>query len=310
MPLDWKNYDSYFDGSVKQPQLPSTSKQALEEELSSMLRLDEAVRPSVWGECTQPGCYGLTVIHLPASLRHRWNPDAQKAIGLKVFHLDGFGGRKAEPLVKFHLEVRPRYPGLPQLQVQEVLDGGQLACCLPDESGKRWYLIQEWIEGETWDQWLESRDISPDHGVELLQSLFGGIILPLWSRGVIWWDIRAGNYCVRRSGKGHEVVMIDTDSLEAYHKEILETPADHSIRDAKKGTGVKRLRTMIDQLSKAVMSRPNPTARTRAATKASSTQEVADFLQRLSSPGALDHPKARSSLDRMVNHLRQNLWRD
>lgn len=92
MPLDWKNYDSYFDGSVKQPQLSLVGKMALEEELSSMLRLDEAVSPSVWGQCTQPGCYGLTVIHLPASLRHRWNPDAQKAIGLKVFHLDGFGG--------------------------------------------------------------------------------------------------------------------------------------------------------------------------------------------------------------------------
>jgi len=273
-----------------------------------MLGLDQAVKPSVWGECSKPGCYGLTVIRLPATLAHRWNPKAQQAIGLKVFHLDGFGGRKAESLVKFHLNVRPRYPGLPHPQVQEVLDGGQLSRRLPDESGQRWYLVQEWIEGETWDQWLERRLITPEDGVQLLNSLFGGIILPLWSAGVIWWDIRACNYCVRWRGGGHEVVMIDTDSLEPYHKEILETPAEHSIRDAKKGTGVKRLRTMIDELSKAVMSHLNPTGRTRAAPKASSSQEVADFLQRLSSHGALDLGVAQSQLVHMVDHLRNHVW--
>ena len=47
-------------------------------------------------------------------------------MGLKVFHLAGFGGRKARDLVEFHLNHRKRYPGLPNPQVQEVIGGGRL----------------------------------------------------------------------------------------------------------------------------------------------------------------------------------------
>ena len=42
--------------------------------------------------------------------------------------------------------------------------------------------------------------------------------------------------------------MIDTDSLELYHKEIIETPSDFTKRELKKLTALRRLKTMIKDL--------------------------------------------------------------
>ncbi len=307
MPLNWNLYDQYFKTSERQRQpIEQRTKEALEVEVASLLNLLPDRKQTVWGECSIPGCYGI-VIRLPSDLRHRWNPNGARSLGLKVFHPDGFG-KSARDLVPFHTKVRHRYPGLPSSQVQEVYDGGQFENSLPGEAGPRWYLIQEWIEGETWDEVLQRSPLGIDTGEALIRSLFEGIVFPLWERGVIWWDIRSNNYCVRECAKGVEVVMIDTDSLAAYRDEILLTPESHLKRDAKKGTGVKRLRTMIRNLSEAVLRGQGARARSSNATKSGEEERMNAFLATLAHPGPLRRESAQIELERMLKFLKENVW--
>lgn len=306
MPINWNAYDQYFvDFETARKPMSEQTKRNIEGEAAVLLRLRPEQREFVWGACTLPGCYGM-VIHLPSALQHPWNPDMTRAVGLKIFHADGFGVQ-AKKLVPFHTSERLSYPGLPNRQVQDVYHGGQFSRALPQEQEPRWYLVQEWIEGDTWDEVIKRPAFGPDEAVVILRSLFEGIIFPLWSNGVIWWDIRANNYCVRSIASGLEVVMIDTDSLQAYSDEIRNRPDNHQLRDEKKRTGVKRLKTMINGLVEAVaknlgigkkstLAKQNTDARTNA------------FLEVLSQPGALNWSAAQGELDRMIDCFRTQTW--
>jgi hypothetical protein len=84
--------------------------------------------------------------------------------------------------------------------------------------------------------------------LRLLNDLFEGIIIPLWSTGTIWWDIRAGNFCVTESDGKQRLVLIDTDSLLAYAEEIIETPHVFTKRNHGKVTALKRIKTIVTDL--------------------------------------------------------------
>ncbi len=56
----------------------------------------------------------------------------------------------------------------------------------------------------------------------LLNQLLGGIVIPLWAAGTLWWDNRDANYCFD-AGAGR-LALIDVDSLAAYADEILTSP--------------------------------------------------------------------------------------
>lgn len=307
MPFDWNLYDHYFrDPKRTQQPIGKETRLSLEAESANLLKLSPEERRGVWGECTIPGCYGM-VIRLPSELRHRWNSGGDRAVGFKVFHPHGFG-KSARELVPFHTKVRRGYPGLPNPQVQQVFDGGQFENALPGEAAPRWYLIQEWIEGETWDAVLERGTLDGEQGRALIVSLFEGIIFPLWSQGVIWWDIRSNNYCVRESPKGMEVVMIDTDSLAAYSDEIVNTPGCHLKRDAKKLTGVRRLNTMIQGLSDAVLRNRGPKGRISKDVRKQAEEMKQTLLETLARPGPLQCEAARTKLERMVTYFQESLW--
>lgn len=304
MPLNWKAYDEYFTGREREP-ISEHTKRDLEVEAAALLQLSPEQRETIWGICTLPGCYGMVIRLLP-DLRHRWNPDKDLAVGLKIFHADNFG-KQAKKLVPFHTHERRSYPGLPNAQVQEVYDGGRFDRALPREQEPRWYLIQEWVEGDTWDEVIKNPAFGPEEAVMLLESLFEGIIFPLWGDGVIWWDIRANNYCVRSTPSGLEVVMIDTDSLQAYSDEIRERPNDHRLRNVKKATGVKRLRTMITGLVDAV-TKNLKLGRESKLVKRSAEDRVRDFLDVLGQPGALNRQEAQDALNRMIDCFKTQTW--
>src|SRR5262249_34424605 len=83
------------------------------------------------------------------------------------------------------------------------------------------------------------------HARDLIEQLFGGIIIPLWSAGTVWWDVRDANYCVTPVGR---LQLIDVDSLAAYADEILDTPDDWERRTKGKDTALARLRQMTIRL--------------------------------------------------------------
>ena len=121
------------------------------------------------------------------------------------------------------------------------------------------YLIQEWIEGDSLETYLSRKNsLPPDVAQQLLSDLLDGIIVPLWSAGTIWWDIRAGNFCISERDGKPRLVLIDTDSLLAYAEEILNTPLVFTKRDKGRITALKRIKTIVTNLVRSTYPNPLP----------------------------------------------------
>ena len=237
MPLKWKHYDEYFNHPRDQQQIDDNTKLEMEKIASEILGLDRQTMQSTWGSCSPPGVSAQTVVRVESSIPHRFTGICQnKAIGLKIFK-NGKGCK----LVHGHTHSRRKLPGLPNDFVQEVYDAG--------EHNGTFFLIQGWIEGESLETYLNRKtQLPPDEVQQLLKDLFEGIIIPLWSAGTIWWDIRAGNFCVTERDSKQRLVLIDTDSLLDYADEIIETPLVFTERNRGKVTALKRIKTIVTDL--------------------------------------------------------------
>lgn len=237
MPLIWNNYDAYFNDPRDQQQIDDNTKLEMESIASEILGLDRQTMQSTWGSCSPPGVSAQTVVRVESSIPHRFTGICQnKAIGLKIFK-NGKGCK----LVHGHTHSRNKLPGLPNELVQGVYDA--------DEHNGTFFLVQAWIEGESLETYLNRKtQLPPDVVQQLLKDLFEGIIIPLWSAGTIWWDIRAGNFCVTERDSKQRLVLIDTDSLLAYADEIIETPLVFTKRDKGKVFALKRIKTISTDL--------------------------------------------------------------
>ena len=237
MPLKWKHYDEYFNHPRDQQQIDDNTKLEMESIASEILGLDRQTVQSTWGSCSPPGVSAQTVVRVESSIPHRFTGICQnKAIGLKIFK-NGKGCK----MVHGHTHSRRKLPGLPNDFVQEVYDAG--------EHNGTFFLVQGWIEGESLETYLNRKtQLPPDEVQQLLKDLFEGIIIPLWSAGTIWWDIRAGNFCVTERDSKQRLVLIDTDSLLAYADEIIETPLVFTKRNHGKVTALKRIKTIVTDL--------------------------------------------------------------
>ena len=237
MPLKWKHYDEYFNDPRDQQQIDDNTKLEMERIASEILGLDRQTMQSTWGSCSPPGVSAQTVVRVESSIPHRFTGICQnKAIGLKIFK-----NGKGRKLVHGHKHSRSKLPGLPNELVQGVYDA--------DEHNGTFFLVQGWIEGESLETYLNRKtQLPPDEVQQLLKDLFEGIIIPLWSAGTIWWDIRAGNFCVTERDGKQRLVLIDTDSLLAYAEEIIETPLVFTKRNHGKVTALKRIKTIVTDL--------------------------------------------------------------
>jgi serine/threonine protein kinase len=237
MSLNWKNYDGYFNHPRDQQQIDENTKLEIEKIAAEILGLDDEKLKSTWGSCSPPGVFAQTVVRVESSIPHRFTSICQnKAIGLKIFK-NGKGCKR----VHGHTHSRRKLPGLPNDFVQEVYDA--------DEHNGTFFLVQDWIEGESLETYLNRKThLPPDVAQQLLKDLFEGIIIPLWSAGTSWWDIRAGNFCVTERDSKQRLVLIDTDSLLAYAEEIIETPLVFTKRDKGKVFALKRIKTISTDL--------------------------------------------------------------
>ena len=237
MPLKWKHYDEYFNHPRDQQQIDENTKLEIERTAAEILGLDDETLKSTWGSCSPPGVFAQTVVRVESSTPHRFTGICQnKAIGLKIFK-NGKGCK----MVHGHTHSRRKLPGLPNDFVQEVYDA--------DEHNGTFFLVQDWIEGESLETYLNRKThLPPDVAQQLLKDLFEGIIIPLWSAGTSWWDIRAGNFCVTERDSKQRLVLIDTDSLLAYADEIIETPLVFTKRDKGKVFALKRIKTISTDL--------------------------------------------------------------
>lgn len=237
MPIKWIHYDKYFNHPRDQQQINANTKVEIERIASEILGLDDETLKSTWGSCSPPGVFAQTVVRVESSTPHRFTGICQnKAIGLKIFK-----NGKGRKLVHGHKHSRRKLPGLPNDFVQEVYDA--------DEHNGTFFLFQEWIAGDSLENFLKNETlISMETARQLLNDLFEGIIIPLWSAGTIWFDIRAGNFCVTERDGKQRLVLIDTDSLLAYAEEIIETPQVFTKRNHGKLTALKRIKTIVTDM--------------------------------------------------------------
>ena len=301
MPLDWSHYDEYFNIQREQTILADPGKRELETLGAEILQLDPGVSSQVWGACSPPGVSAQTVVQVPGSIPHRFSALSEgKAVGLKVFKTErGVGAPPQAAVADSHLHLRPRLPGLPSPFVQQVYTAG--------EHRERYYLVQEWIEGESLGDVLDRGDtLTVSEARGFIRDLFEGILIPLWSVGTIWWDIRDDNYCLQAHGKARRLVMIDTDSLVAYAKEIVETPECFEKRDRIKGRAMQRVKTIVENLAWSpflghTIARPKAT-RLKKTIAAIRSELEGVFLQ----PGRLTG--GRDAFERMLQRLDDEVW--
>jgi serine/threonine protein kinase len=294
MPLKWKHYDEYFNHPRDQQQIDDNRKLDIEKIAAEILHLDAQTMKSNWGSCSPPGVFAQTVVRVESSTPHRFSGICQnKAIGLKIFK-----NGKGRKLVLDHKHSRHKLPGLPNELVQGVYDA--------DEHNDTFYLVQEWIDGESLETYLNRKThLPPDVAQQLLNDLFEGIIIPLWSAGTIWWDIRAGNFCVAERDGKQRLVLIDTDSLLAYAKEIIETPHVFTKRNHGKVTALKRIKTIVTDLVLSAIPEENPRSN-RSIEK--QIRAIAD-----ASLIAFDEPQERvngqRSFETLIKRLEIEAWR-
>jgi hypothetical protein len=167
-------------------------------------------------------------------------------VGIKIFKCTSDARREVRKLIPFHLFDLTRLPGIPNQHALCSLHAG----ILTDTAGaERGFIVQEWATGATLDEWAAAGKAGMLTGTQLptlVCQLFLGIIIPLWHKGTIWWDIRDANFvfCDRRNW----LTMIDADSLAAYSGEILDAPTKWDAREKGRRTALARLRQMMVRL--------------------------------------------------------------
>lgn len=294
MPLNWNNYDTYFNLPRDQQQIDDNRKIEIERIAGEILHLDAQTMKSNWGSCSPPGVFAQTVVRVESSIPHRFTGICQnKVIGLKIFK-NGKGCK----LVHGHTHSRRKLPGLPSDFVQEVYDA--------DEHNSTFFLVQEWIEGESLETYLNRKThLPPDAAQQLLSDLLNSIIVPLWSAGTIWWDIRAGNFCVTERHGKLRLVLIDTDSLLAYANEIIETPLVFTKRNHGKVTALKRIKKIVTDLVLSAISKEKLKGNRSSLEKQIRT--IAD-----ASPIAFDQhgrlANGEQSFETLIERLQKEVW--
>jgi hypothetical protein len=125
-----------------------------------------------------------------------------------------------------------------------------------DQSGQdRAFVVQEWVEGTT----LEGlRETSLDLGSvqTIIMHLVGHIVIPLWSVGTVWWDLRDANLCWNRDSS--TLSLIDTESLGAYSQEILARADRWTQREKGRVAALRRCRQMVARVVAAGSVRARP----------------------------------------------------
>ena len=244
--LDWTKYDDFDWKNARQQPMEDSDRAEIEGLVAELLEMSQLPRDQVMGYCSPPGRFAATVVRLPQCHEHDYARRGRElgidTLGIKVLKSSPDGQREGEKVVRFCRDAIHCLPGLPNEHVQKTIEAGVSRCGVVP----RHYVVQQWMSGETLEDLIRRRwthePISGAIARTLIEQLFGGIVVPLWRRGTIWWDFRDANYVWDESiGR---LAMIDVDSLAAYADEILSQSNDWSRRDKGRETALSRLRQM------------------------------------------------------------------
>lgn len=251
MTLDWQNYGGFDWSRAQQAPMSPAERAVIEAIAADILGLSAEDRLKTWGTASPPGRFAATVIRIDPGLQHGYLNKATalqiEQVAMKIFKTNRDARREAQQLLPFHREQIHHLSGLPSDHVQKTLGGGI------HRSGRgveRPYVIQEWVPGQTLEELLRREWSSAPPDVDcvrsILEQLFLRIIIPLWSEGTVWWDVRDANYCWDEASG--TLKLIDIDALAAYADEILKTPDVWERRDKGRKVALARLRQMTLRL--------------------------------------------------------------
>ena len=289
--IDWTDYDRFdWNGSRQEP-MSQVERNTVEELAARILQLSEAHRQSMWGRCSPPGRFAATVVKVSSHFAHRYSKSitrsALPSLGIKLLKSSNDARREATKIVPFHRDQLDRLPGIPNDHIQRSVDADMIGA----GSSRRGYVVQEWIEGESLETLVRRKSlvqpIDPTAAHALIEQLYARIVIPLWSVGTIWWDIRDANFVWNE--KTGRLTMIDVDSLAAYADEILNEPDSWTRRDKGRETALARLR----QLTLRILLAQGLTGKSKVerTLKEIWTAELEPVLERLGR-GSCVHPDA------------------
>lgn len=243
--LNWKPYNNHHWAKSKQKPLNNQEKKKFEQMAANTLLIPFCETGECWGTVHPPGRNAI-VIQVRPEWRHQYS-HYRLPIGLKIYNLKD--GKVMWPSIRrFHQDHRPQMRGLPNAHVQEVLACGTTK---GTDGIERGYLVQQWIDGVALDQKIKAGPTT-NEVLQITDDLFQEIIIPLWSHGSSWWDVRPSNYVVTPSGR---LFMIDSDTVGGYADEIIQTPEVFTQRNNGTRTAMKRYGTLLSRLAGRVAGR-------------------------------------------------------
>lgn len=239
--LNWSDkYDRFNWAASAQLPLTESEKRIIEQLGVDVLGLDSTTAARCWGTAHEPGRHAHTVIKIRPDVPHRFSKHGQQ-LGFKIFNAGKDCPWMGPKMVEFQTTQRHLLPGLPNAHVQEVFAGGLARTPAGVEHG---YLIQQWVEGEVLGSKIGS-GLGADDALWILDDLFLQIIIPLWSRGTAWWDVRDSNYVFTPEKR---LVMIDSDTLAADLEEIIAASPVYDNRNKHTKTAMIRYRATIGRM--------------------------------------------------------------
>ena len=224
MNINWKKYEEFDWNSSSQE--PMNEKERVE--ITEIVKDLVNVEGNDAGEATPPGRFAATVIH-----PYKYN------VGIKIYKNNDDGRRQANRALGVYRQNIENLPGLPSANVQKIYKAGRY-------NENRNFILQEWISGDSLEYLHIKNAIEPSQVRTIIEQLFLKIIIPLWTKGTVWWDTRDGNYCY--DSKTKKLTLIDIDSLTTYYEEITETPGTWERREKGRGFALPRLRQMVWRL--------------------------------------------------------------
>jgi hypothetical protein len=284
MPIDWSSYERFdWAGSSQEP-MGNDERAEVAAFATAILALPAEHNQIFWGEASAPGRFAATVVRVRPGIAHRYleraGSEGISEVALKIFKTTQDARREGQRVVRFHREELHRLPGWPNAHIQKPLCAGlgTAGAC-----GERAYIVQEWVPGNTLDELTSKSSLKGPEVRSIIEQLFGRIVMPLWSKGTIWWDFRDANFCYDATTES--LKMIDVDSLAAYAEEILTTPDLWTRREKGRATAIGRLRQMTSRLIRA---QSHPVSSREARFRAAWQAELEPALSALSKSDSLD----------------------
>lgn len=252
MSLNWRDHDEYSLKKVKyrilnqhkhKIQISEIERDVIEQIACKILNIPQSIYCTTWGTCSHFGVYSKTVIKVHLNVTSSIIESIPyKCIGLKIFRpineLTGW----IEDIIRFHNEIKPQIPLLQNNHIQKTFKAGY---CTSQDNVTYPYLIQEWVEGHTIEHYINNKLFDIKSAIQVLDDLFLNMIIPLWSKGLIWMCAFAANYCI----SNNRVVMIDTDSLFKTVKEYTSTPNIFTIRNTACNTALEGFQSMFADIA-------------------------------------------------------------